>query len=93
MHLSRMVELVGPFPADLVSLANKDGKYFDEHGNLLRSHSLPSQGTVMERLAHAGLQGEELLETSVFIYRALTLDPKARPSASELLSDPWLLSR
>ena len=33
----------------------------------------------------------EILGTAAFLRRCLTLDPKQRPSAQELLKDGWLL--
>ena len=33
----------------------------------------------------------EILGTAAFLRRCLTLDPKLRPSAQELLNDGWLL--
>ncbi|KAJ7027520.1 kinase-like domain-containing protein [Mycena alexandri] len=83
LHLQQMEELLGPFPPSLVSSFPTT---FDENGRFRNPTNFTSR-----RL-------EDLLpktrspnySTAQFIRRCLTLDPKTRPDARELLEDVWL---
>ncbi|KAI0640499.1 kinase-like domain-containing protein [Trametes meyenii] len=91
VHVARMVEYLGPFPQNFLSRCSGRGKFFDNAGNLLRN--VPPEGTSLEcGVSKTVRTPQELQDTCRFIRRCLTVDPDRRPTATQLLSDPWILS-
>ncbi|KAJ2936997.1 hypothetical protein H1R20_g91, partial [Candolleomyces eurysporus] len=95
VHLTRMQELLGPFPSSFLDRCSRRDKYFDKSGKLLRkpdSTTLTGLGDLEQRMSE--LKGRvpygELAELVNFMRRCLTIDPELRPSAEELLEDPFL---
>lgn len=92
LHLQYIVECLGPFPPESLKDCEDRGKYFDEKGTLLHTNSDFAPTTLEDILR--GLEAvdeNEIPGTAAFLRRCLTLDPKLRPSAQELLKDSWLL--
>lgn len=58
-------------------------------GELHVGTNLPST-TVAALLAERGVSPVEIGGAAAFIDRCLTVDPEERPTAAELLQDPWL---
>jgi serine/threonine-protein kinase SRPK3 len=54
------------------------------------SHFTPTTLQAILRRLEA-VDEDEILGTAAFLRRCLSLDPKLRPSAQELLKDSWLL--
>ncbi|KIL69157.1 hypothetical protein M378DRAFT_184402 [Amanita muscaria Koide BX008] len=93
LHLQYIGECLGSFPLEFLRVCEERNKYFDEKGALLRTNS-DFQHTSLEAILRS-LQVEAVDEIDIpgaaaFMRRCLTLDPKLRPSAQELLKDSWL---
>ncbi|EKM77126.1 hypothetical protein AGABI1DRAFT_122191 [Agaricus bisporus var. burnettii JB137-S8] len=86
LHLQLIEECLGPFPPEFLKDCEDRGKYFDDQDHSLR------QPSPIEDLFRAlgALKEEEIPGAANFIRRCLTLDPRLRPSAQELLNDHWL---
>lgn len=105
-HLAQMVGLFGSFPHDLLQRSRRTAEFFDNQGelcsynvysfesntrhtgNLLRPGSYSI--TLQDLLARTKLASQEVDEVSDFLLRGLTIDPKLRWSAAQLLEHPWL---
>ncbi|KAJ7823559.1 hypothetical protein B0H14DRAFT_3469911 [Mycena olivaceomarginata] len=83
VHLARMEELLGPFPAAFLERSSKTREFFDAHG-------FPPNGSLRERLEQAHLSGAELDRCEAFFRRCFQFDPELRLSAQDMLQDPWL---
>ncbi|KXN82184.1 hypothetical protein AN958_02953, partial [Leucoagaricus sp. SymC.cos] len=82
VHFARIMELLVQFdPASLDKCSKRDA-YFDE----------TASGSLAHRLSTAIFEGQDLGSANDFLKCCLTLDPSLRPSAEELLEDPWLVS-
>ncbi|KIJ92047.1 hypothetical protein K443DRAFT_459647 [Laccaria amethystina LaAM-08-1] len=92
LHLQHIVERLGPFPPEFLKDCEERGKFFDEKGGLLHTNNdfAPCPLEDISRGLEA-VDEKELPGTAGFLRRCLTLDPKLRPSAQELLKDSWLL--
>ncbi|KAF8346495.1 kinase-like domain-containing protein [Amanita rubescens] len=91
LHLQYIVECLGPFPPEFLKDCEERGKYFDEKGMLLHTNKfMPTTLEVILRRLKA-VDEDEIPGTAAFLHRCLSLDPKLRPSAQELLKDSWLL--
>ncbi|KAM0426076.1 hypothetical protein ACHAPT_008707 [Fusarium lateritium] len=89
VHLSELIAALGPPPAELLGRHRKRAlEYWDENYNWDQFVPIPKEKTL------------EAVETKLkdktkflsFIRRALAWDPSKRPTAKELLQDPWLSS-
>ncbi|KAK7691208.1 hypothetical protein QCA50_006311 [Cerrena zonata] len=87
-HLAQMVGLFGSFPHDLLQRSRRTAEFLDNQGNLLRPGSYSI--TLQDLLARTKLASQEVDEVSDFLLRGLTIDPKLRWSAAQLLEHPWL---
>ncbi|KAF8344585.1 kinase-like domain-containing protein, partial [Amanita rubescens] len=91
LHLQYIVECLGPFPPEFLKDCEDRGKYFDEKGTLLHTSSNFTPTTLEDILRSLEAVDEgEIPGTAAFLRRCLSLDPKLRPSAQELLKDSWL---
>ncbi|KAI9058589.1 kinase-like protein [Trametes sanguinea] len=94
VHLARIVEHIGPFPAAFLERCDKRTQYFDDTGRLLKT-ALPNGGPLENRLSAAllgTLGAQDFRQTAAFIRRCLTIDPNERPTAAQLLEDEWFAS-
>ncbi|EAU81703.2 CMGC/SRPK protein kinase [Coprinopsis cinerea okayama7 len=96
IHLARMEELLGPFPPSMRTLCREDtrDKYFDDDGSLKFKIecSMAASGNLEQQLSplRQTFSDHDVDELIRFMRRCLTIDPASRPTADELLQDPWL---
>ncbi|KAI6754037.1 hypothetical protein HG530_013213 [Fusarium avenaceum] len=86
-HLAELIATLGPPPPDFLRRnPERTADFWDEKGNWLELAPIPT-GRSLEEL-------ETRLEDSsgfiAFLRRVLTWSPEDRPTAKELLQDPWL---
>ncbi|KAG8156846.1 hypothetical protein KVR01_013259 [Diaporthe batatas] len=86
-HMARMISLLGPPPQSLLDKSPKANEFFDKHGQFKKSNKVKQTSLEQEEKL---LEGEEKAEFLRFIRRMLQWDPASRPSAAELVSDPFL---
>ncbi|KAH9939747.1 kinase-like domain-containing protein [Epithele typhae] len=91
-HLAQMVEVLGPFSQGALAKCPLTNTFFNANGSLNsagggRRVHVPS---LRHSLAQVGLTGTTLDEVDVLLRRMLALDPDGRPTASELLDDPFV---
>ncbi|KAK7051372.1 hypothetical protein VNI00_004872 [Paramarasmius palmivorus] len=95
-HLARMTEAVeAMFDSVFLSKCKRRDEFFDSSGSFknFTSHEEPTWllDKLLNRFASVDL-GEEQVQGAVrFLRRCLQLTPEERPSARELLEDPWLI--
>ncbi|GLB44360.1 putative protein kinase domain containing protein [Lyophyllum shimeji] len=91
-HLQRIIEHVGGFSPSFLARCSWRGEYFDEQGELLRvKNEWLSPQPIEDCLAlYKHVDKNAITPAAAFIRRCLTIDPSARPSASDLLQDQWL---
>lgn len=89
-HLAMMIELLGAFPAKLLSSAKKTSTYFNKRGELIHIQQLKFWG--LEEILHDKykLPEKDAVEAAAFLSTLLYLDPAKRATALECLSSPWL---
>ncbi|OAA43650.1 Protein kinase-like domain protein [Metarhizium rileyi] len=86
-HLSELIAALGPPPAEFLKLNPERAlEYWDANGNWSNSVPLPLEKTL--EAAETKLQDKDGFLR--FMRRALAWDPRQRPTAKELLKDPWL---
>ncbi|KAF9471817.1 kinase-like protein [Pholiota conissans] len=90
-HLSQMAGLCGEFPPEFLASCRKSNTYFDDQGSLLRGAGRYSV-TLENLLGRAGHPPMEIREVAAFLSLMLTINPKERWSATQLLDHPWLRS-
>lgn len=88
VHLSELIAALGPPPADLLAQNRERAlEYWDENGAWGEFVPIPAAQTL--DAAESKLQDNtKFLQ---FMRRTLAWDPSRRPTARELLEDPWLL--
>ncbi|KAK2613298.1 hypothetical protein N8I77_000219 [Diaporthe amygdali] len=86
-HMARMVSLLGPPPQSLLDRSEETKEFFDKNGQLKKGQKLVE--TSLEEEENV-LEGEEKTEFLRFIRCMLQWDPADRPSAAELVNDPFL---
>ncbi|KAI0739028.1 kinase-like domain-containing protein [Daedaleopsis nitida] len=95
LHLGRMVEHLGPVPADFLNGCRSRSQFFDESGTLLDvPPPLPGGGPLESWFGgflhiRETLSEDDVKATCAFLRRCLAIDPSARASAAELLSGKW----
>ncbi|EDQ99862.1 uncharacterized protein LACBIDRAFT_315201 [Laccaria bicolor S238N-H82] len=89
LHLQHMVECLGPFPLEFLKHCEDREKYLS---TLLHTNSDFAPSSLEDILRGLNVVDEsEIPGIATFLRRCLTLGPKVRPSAQELLKDGWLL--
>ncbi|XP_006463037.1 hypothetical protein AGABI2DRAFT_119847 [Agaricus bisporus var. bisporus H97] len=90
-HLQLIEEYLGPFPPEFLNECEDQGKYFDDKGSLLHTDGnlQPTPFENFFRILQV-LNEDEIPGVTGFIRKCLTLDPRLRPTAQELLNDEWL---
>jgi len=92
LHLQYIMECLGPFSPEFLRECKDRDKFFDKNGELLRTNGDPEPTTIEDILrALEAADEKDIPGVSAFLRRCLTLDPKLRPTAQELLKDSWLL--
>ncbi|KAJ5547498.1 hypothetical protein N7513_004732 [Penicillium frequentans] len=88
-HLAEMIAYLGLPPREMLGKSEYANKYFDSSGTWRGLAEIPR--TSLEGL-EGNLQGERQDNFLRFIRKMLQWRPEDRPTAKELLSDPWLRS-
>ncbi|KAI9150682.1 putative Serine protein kinase [Paramyrothecium foliicola] len=100
-HLLALIATLGPLPDDLFKLWANSSLYFTPERKLFNcqiggvssgEEPLLVEQLTMEELfdqAAPEISEEEAKEIKQLIRRILTYDPMERPTAAEILSDPW----
>ncbi|RTE69519.1 hypothetical protein BHE90_016103 [Fusarium euwallaceae] len=89
VHLSELIAALGPPPPELLNRNRKRAlEYWDENYKWDEFVPIPKEKT-LEALES---KLEDKTKFLAFMRRALSWDPNDRPTAKELLQDPWLLS-
>ncbi|OJZ91030.1 hypothetical protein ASPFODRAFT_78077 [Aspergillus luchuensis CBS 106.47] len=87
-HIAELVALLGPPTPEFVKRANMSWVFWDESGNWKNLVPIPDRS--FEKLA-ADIQGEDVEGFLRWLRLALQWNPEDRPTAVELLMDPWLM--
>ncbi|KAK1703148.1 protein kinase domain-containing protein [Colletotrichum lupini] len=87
-HFAKLIAVLGPPPLELLNQhRNRALEYWDAQGSNWRNLVPIPRGKPLEAV---GSKLENNLKFLQFIRRALTWDPDTRPTAEQLLQDPWL---
>ncbi|KAK9384674.1 kinase-like domain-containing protein [Lipomyces mesembrius] len=86
-HLAEMVALLGPPPTEFLQRSDYASEFFDDDGNWEGGIEIPPMS--LEDF-EKNLHGSSKVPFLQFMRKMLQWAPEARPSAKELLSDPWL---
>ncbi|KDR79389.1 hypothetical protein GALMADRAFT_62926 [Galerina marginata CBS 339.88] len=86
LHLQYIEEALGPFPLEFLQGCEDRDKYFDKEGDDFEHISIEAILQTLQVVDEGDIPG-----AAAFMRRCLTLDPKLRPSAQELLKDNWLV--
>ncbi|KAK7529993.1 putative serine/threonine protein kinase [Phyllosticta citribraziliensis] len=86
-HLAMTIALLGPPEKEFAQMGASYEKYFDEEGNWKLDMKIPETSLEAEEQV---LEGDERDQFLAFMRRILQWDSDDRPSAKELLDDPWL---
>ncbi|EGD85586.1 CMGC/SRPK protein kinase [Trichophyton rubrum D6] len=84
LHLAEMIAIMGPPPKELLGRSQTSLIYWDENG------LAPIPDISLETLAD-GIKGEDVPGFLSFLRRILRWLPEERPTAGELMFDPWLM--
>ncbi|EFE38193.1 protein kinase, putative [Trichophyton verrucosum HKI 0517] len=89
VHFAEMIAALGPPPAEfLAKNPERRADFWGEKGEWLELAPIP-EGRTLESVENRLENNEKFLK---FIRRALTWMPEERPTAKELMQDPWLTS-
>ncbi|KAK6365862.1 hypothetical protein LTR64_008698 [Lithohypha guttulata] len=91
LHLDEMISLFGPPPKQLLLRGGSATSYFTSDGNPVNRETQEARGTGLESTITT-LFGEDKELFLDFVTRMLQWLPENRPTARELLKDPWLCS-
>jgi len=93
-HLKQYTEFIlgsyGKWPRRVLLHGEKTDDYFDSEGAIKNRKIQITPWTIKQRLIARGIDKDEADGFSKFLVRMLNPDPIRRPSATDLLSDPWL---
>ena len=94
-----LVEVIGPMPRDLFSSYPRWNKYLDADGNIIEEPSEDNDQSETEgmgvleaqfdKLKPEDMSDEVATTIKALLRQILQYDPAKRPSASELLKNPW----
>ncbi|KAF2756508.1 protein kinase [Pseudovirgaria hyperparasitica] len=87
-HLAEMIAILGPPPPGFLARTENSLRYWDENGKWRDLIPIPNAN--LERLEQRLVDGDKdgFLQ---FVRKMLTWIPEERPSAEELIFDPWLM--
>ncbi|EMD35518.1 hypothetical protein CERSUDRAFT_116256 [Gelatoporia subvermispora B] len=83
-------QVVGPYPSAFLSSCRHRKVYLNHQGEPIKRSATvyPSIRDILHR--NPALTEHDTADAEHFIRRCLTIDPKMRPTARDLLSDDWL---
>ncbi|EED20490.1 protein kinase, putative [Talaromyces stipitatus ATCC 10500] len=96
-RLAKMIEVLGPFPSQLLKRGKRTADFFNKRGDLLRIQQL--KPTTLERLINGTtkpfLKPNDMPDAEVpiflnFLTAMLSIDPNRRRSAADLLQHDWI---
>ncbi|KAK4221166.1 Serine/threonine-protein kinase [Podospora fimiseda] len=87
-HMARIISVIGPPPEGFLDGVDAADEYFEEDGKLKDGVEVEEISLEKELTALYGVQRERFL---AFLKRILVWDPEKRPSALQLLKDPWFV--
>ncbi|GLA39985.1 hypothetical protein AnigIFM63309_007589 [Aspergillus niger] len=87
-HIAELVALLGPPSPEFLKKANMSWVFWEESGNWNNLVPIPDRS--FEKLA-VDIQGEDVEGFLKWLRLALQWNPEDRPTAVELLMDPWLM--
>ncbi|KAM5441437.1 hypothetical protein MferCBS31731_003508 [Microsporum ferrugineum] len=88
LHLAEMIAIMGPPPREFLERSQVSLLYWDENGQWRGLAQIPEIS--LETLAE-GIEGEDIQGFIAFLRRILRWLPEERPTAGELMFDPWLM--
>ena len=88
VHIADLVALLGPPPLEFLEKRNLSWVFWDESGQWKNLVPIPDR--TLEELA-VDIQGEDVEGFLRWLRLALQWNPEDRPTALELLMDPWLM--
>ncbi|KAM5503253.1 hypothetical protein McaMca56_001178 [Microsporum canis] len=88
LHLAEIVAIMGPPPKEFLERSQVSLLYWDENGQWRGLAPIPEIS--LESLAE-GIEGEDIQGFIAFLRRILRWLPEERPTAGELMFDPWLM--
>lgn len=91
-HLAMIMELLGPFPKDLLSTGKISDRYFTKRGELKHIQQLKMWGLQDVLREKYRFTEEESAEIADFLTPMLLIDPRRRVTAQDSLRHPWLNS-
>lgn len=87
-HVAELVALLGPPPPEFLEKRHLSWVFWDESGHWKNLVPLPDR--TLEKLV-ADVQGEDVEGFLRWLRLALQWNPEDRPTALQLLMDPWLM--
>ncbi|KAB8223030.1 kinase-like domain-containing protein [Aspergillus novoparasiticus] len=88
VHVAELVALLGPPPQEFLEKRDLSSVFWDESGKW--KNLVPVPDRTLENLA-VNIQGEDVEGFLRWLRLALQWNPEDRPTALELLMDPWLM--
>lgn len=102
-HLIQLSEIIGPLPKDMRAQWSRSGLYFGPDGERLATcpssfdkssdsgspMPFPSLEDKFHEYKPADINDAEVKEIVSLLRDILQIDPRKRPSASQLLKQPW----
>ncbi|KAB8210260.1 U4/U6 small nuclear ribonucleo protein PRP4 [Aspergillus parasiticus] len=88
VHIAELVALLGPPPQEFLEKRDLSSVFWDESGKW--KNLVPAPDRTLENLA-VNIQGEDVEGFLQWLRLALQWNPEDRPTALELLMDPWLM--
>ncbi|KAK2841617.1 hypothetical protein FQN49_006078 [Arthroderma sp. PD_2] len=88
LHLAEMIAIMGPPPKEFLERSEANLLYWDENGRWRGLAPIPDIS--LEKLAE-GIEGENKQGFLDFLRKILRWLPEERPTAGELMFDPWLM--
>lgn len=86
-HLIQMIEILGPFPPDMLKACPHADQWFTDTGTLrIDTTYYP---VTLEAILHARIEADDVPATAAFLEVVLRLDPNQRFRARDLINHPW----
>lgn len=90
-HLALMIELLGPFPHELLSRGSKTTKFFNaSKGEMLNIKKFKPTSLKQKLTDQYGMEEEEATQFSQFLLPMLEMMPERRATAKQMLQHPFI---